>query len=243
MQKPILCIVPGWDGSRETWQKFIVSAEKDFDVHCIELPGFGGVDTPHTVWGVEQYGEYVFLQLAEIRKEHTEAKIILLGHSFGGQVAAYVAEWHADSFDELVLVAAAIVRPKRRIKRVIFGSAAKIVKFFLHTTKRNTRTSELKRKMYNAIFSPDYADTSGIKREIFKKVIREDMQESLQKINKNVLIFWGKHDSYTPIRFAKRIANKLKKSELVVFPDGKHGLHHTHGEVILTKLKERYTKD
>ncbi len=241
MEKPVLCIVPGWGGTKETWKEFSELAQKYFTVCCIELPGFGGVTTPHSVWGVEQYGEYVYHQLIEIRKENPNKKIILLGHSFGGQVATYVAEWHADMFDELVLIAAAVVRPKRRVKRLVFRLLTGVVKKILHTEQENTRMTEIKKRIYSSLFSTDYIDTSGIKREIFKKVIREDMQDSLPKITKSVLMFWGVHDTYTPLRHGKKIAKKIPNSELIVFRDGRHGLHHTHKEKILEKLKERYT--
>lgn len=242
MQKPVLCIVPGWGGSRETWEKFIASAEANFDVYCIELPGFGGVASPQSVWGVEQYGEYVFLQLAEIKKENPGKKIILLGHSFGGQVATYVASWHGDVFDELVLISAAVVRPKRRLKRWIFGILTRVIKAILRTQEENTRITHMKKKIYSTIFSTDYTDTSGIQREIFKKVIREDAQSLLPKIKKQVLIFWGKNDTHTPLRHGKKIAKKLAHAEMIIFPDGRHGLHQTHIHDILIKLKERYTK-
>lgn len=241
--RPVLCIIPGWGGSKETWKEFIASAKENFDVCCIELPCFGGVACPQTVWGIEQYAEYVNLQLKEIRKEERNKKIILLGHSFGGQVAACVAEKHPDSFDELVLIAAAVVRPRRILKRVILGTCARIVKSLLKTHQQNTKIADIKKRMYNAIFSPDYTDTSGIMRDIFRKVIREDMRHVLPKITKRTLVFWGKYDSYTPLRHGKIIAKKIPNTELVVFKTGKHGLHRTHTADILNTLKQRYTTD
>ncbi len=239
--RPILCIVPGWGGTKETWKAFIASTKENFDVHCIELPCFGGVACPQSVWGVEQYAEYVNLQLKDIKKESGDKKIILLGHSFGGQVATYTASTHPESFDELVLIAAAVVRPRRIIKRAIFRTCVKIAKTVLRTNKNNTKASEIKKKMYNAIFSPDYVQTTGIEREIFRKVIREDMRHALPKIVKNTLVFWGKYDTYTPLRHGKLIAKKLPNAELIIFKNGKHGLHHTHTTDILKTLKERYT--
>ncbi len=241
MQKPVLCIIPGWGGSTETWNTFITASQPYFDVRCIELPGFGGVTLPHQVWGVLEYGEYVFQQLLEVRREHPQQKIILLGHSFGGQVAAYVVGTHPESCDELVLIAPAIVRPRRRLKRLVFGGLSTVVKKILKHTHNNTRASEIKQKIYQAFFSPDYEHTSGIKREIFKKVIREDMRYILPRIDTHVLLFWGARDSYTPIRHGRKIGKLLRNVETIVFPYGTHGLHHTHTHDILTKLKERYT--
>ncbi len=241
--RPILCIIPGWGGTKETWKEFIAQASNYFEVHCIELPGFGGVASPQKVWGIEQYAEYVHVKLDEIKKEAGNKKIILLGHSFGGQIATYVASKHPDSFDELVLIAAAVIRPRRTIKRAIFRTCIKIAKTVLRTDRNNTKASEIKKKMYNAIFSPDYTETSGVIREIFRKVIREDMRHTLPLINKKTLVFWGRHDTYTPLRHGKIIAKRLPHAELVVFKNGKHGLHHTHTEDILNTLKERYTTD
>ncbi len=237
----ILCIVPGWGGTKETWKEFIAHAKDFFDVRCIELPCFGGVSCPSTVWGVEQFADYVNLQIAEIKKENPNSKLILLGHSFGGQVATCLAGRQPRLFDELVLIAPAVIRPKRKIKRAIFKVMAQMGKSILGTRQNNTKISEIKRKMYNAFFSPDYTNTHGIEREIFKKVIREDMRDVLPSITSNVLLFWGAQDTYTPLRHGRRIQKMLPQSELVIFPTGKHGLHHTHTADILMKLKERYT--
>ncbi len=241
--RPILCIIPGWGGTQETWKKFATLAAGDFDVHCIELPCFGGVACPQSVWGVEQYAEYVNLQLKEIRKQSDNKKIILLGHSFGGQVAVSVASTHPDACDELVLIAAAAIRPRRVIKRAVFSACVKIAKALLRNSINNTKISDIKKKIYNALFSPDYMETSGIEREIFKKVIREDMRHVLSKIVQHTLVFWGRHDSYTPLRHGKMIARLLPEAELVIFRDGRHGLHHTHSADILSKLKARYTTE
>ncbi|HRH23864.1 MAG TPA: alpha/beta hydrolase [Candidatus Magasanikbacteria bacterium] len=241
MIRPILCIVPGWGGTKETWKEFTTQAEGYFDVHCIELPCFGGVACPNTAWGVEEYGEYVYEQLEKIRKQSGNKKVILLGHSFGGQVATYVADKYPDSFDELVLVAAAVVRPKRIMKRVIMRTCARIVKTILGLNQENLKLGGIRKKIYHVLSSPDYAETSGIMREIFKKVIREDMQHALLHITKKTLVFWGKCDTYTPLRHGKLIAKKLPNSELIVFKNGRHGLHHTHATDILNTLKARYT--
>jgi pimeloyl-ACP methyl ester carboxylesterase len=241
MNKPILCIIPGWGGTKKTWSQFMQKAKDVFDVRCIELPCFGEIACPNEVWGVGEYAEYVYQELQAIKKESPDKKIILLGHSFGGQVAVTMITHHIDSVNDLVLVAAAVIRPKRILKRFVLGAIAQMVRIALPREEVGSKVGKVKRKLYNLFSSPDYAKTTGVEREIFKKVIREDKSNVLSSITVPTIVFWGRRDRYTPLRQGQKISQMIPTSELIVFPEGKHGLHLTHADDILRVLKSRYT--
>jgi pimeloyl-ACP methyl ester carboxylesterase len=105
MKNYTLVIIPGWGGSHETWADFMNLLKPHFkDVVCIDLPGFGGVDTPKTVWGVEQYAEYVRRKIEKL----PEGPKVIMGHSFGGQVSAYFVANNPGIAQKYILVAGAV---------------------------------------------------------------------------------------------------------------------------------------
>lgn len=222
-EKPTVVILPGWGGSHETWHEFMNLAKEKYDVMCIDLPCFGGVPCPEAVWGVEEYADFVKSKII-----NHKSKIILLGHSFGGQIAAYLAAKHPELIEKLILSGAAALRPNRRTRRLIFGVIAKTGKLFFRLPFIERFGLWAKKVLYRASDSPDYAKTSGIQREIFKKIIRRDLSELLPSISAPTLVVWGSHDQYIPASQGKKIAFLIPGSRFVLIPRATHGLHQRH---------------
>jgi len=221
MSKPQLVILPGWGGTIESWKNFSDLAKKDFEVYCLELPCFGDEPCPSEVWGVENYAEFVKQKIKKLNL----IKLVLLGHSFGGQVAAYLAAKEPQLISRLILSGAAAIRPELNLKRFIFSLIAKIGKIFFSLPLIKNLSAPAQKLLYRLADSPDYEKTSGIKREIFKKIIRQDLTEDLKKITTPTLIVWGDRDSYVSLASGKKIAALIPNSQLEIITDGKHGLH------------------
>lgn len=230
-----LVILPGWGGSHETWRDFVDYASENFaNIHVIDLPCFGTKPCPKEVWGVDEYAEFVKKEIARLEFN----KIFLLGHSFGGQVAAKFAAKYPDMINKLILSGPAIFRSKflfRRLFLKIFAESGKII-FKLPVIEK---FSILARKiLYRTIRLQDYADSSGIKREIFKKIIRQDIRHLLPYINIPTLILWGEKDNYIPLKNGKKIFKLIPNSELYIFKNAGHGLHlHNYEEMCLVIKK------
>ncbi len=216
-----LLILPGWEGSKKTWENFIKLAQKDFEVYCLELPCFGNEPCPNEIWGVENYADFVKQKITNLSLN----KPILLGHSFGGQVAVYLAAKEPQLISKLILSGAAAIRPKLNLKRFIFGSLAKIGKIFFSLPLIKNLGAPARKLLYKLADSPDFGQISGVKREICKKVLRQDLTEDLKKINTPTLIVWGSLDSYVPLSSGEKIAGLIKNSRLEIINGGKHGLH------------------
>lgn len=223
MKNKTLIILPGWGGNCQTWQEFTKIAQEEYNVHCIDLPCFGEQPCPKTVWGVEKYAKFVERKIKKIRTPNSE--LILLGHSFGGQVAAYLAASNPDLINKLILSGAAIFRPQKSIKRISFLIIAKIGKIIFKLPLLKKFGEKFRKILYKATNSPDYLETSGIKRKIFRKITREDFRYLLPHLKIPTLVVWGKKDTYIPVSDGKKIAKLIPNSELHIFPDGKHGLH------------------
>lgn len=215
-----LVILPGWGGTKETWQAFTNLAQRDFDVQVINLPCFGDEPCPTEPWGVEQYANFVKSKIT-----NHKSKIILLGHSFGGQIAAYFTAHNPEMINKLILFAPALFRHKRGLRRLLFGAVAKIGKIIFKLPFIEKFDVLAKKLLYKVADSPDYSDTSGIKREIFKKIIRWDLTEYLPQISAPTLLVQGNFDKYVPVKDSEKASKLIPNAKLEIVQFGRHGMH------------------
>jgi pimeloyl-ACP methyl ester carboxylesterase len=232
-----LVILPGWGGTKETWQKFADLAKQDFDVHVINLPCFGDEPCPTEPWGVEEYAKFV-----NSKFKIQNSKFILLGHSFGGQVAAYFASQNPEMIDKLILFAPALFRHKKGLRRLLFGFAAKFGKLIFKLPFIEKFDIWARKVLYRAADSSDYNGTSGVKREIFKKIIRQDLTEVLPKISMPTLLIQGNFDKYVPVEDSERAFSLIPNAKIEVVLFGRHGMHFQIPE-ILYKIINKFLND
>jgi pimeloyl-ACP methyl ester carboxylesterase len=235
MKKSDLVILPGWGGCKETWQDFYDYLQENSikqvdNIYVINLPCFGGQPCPDKVWGVENYANFVEQTITE--KINTD-KVYLLGHSFGGAVATKLCYNNPKLINKMILTAPAIVRPEKTFKRLFFGLIAKAGKLLFKLPYIEKFDIWAKKVLYKTVNS-DYNKTSGIKRDIYKKIIREDQRNLLSDIKKETLLIWGKKDKLLPYRHSKKIIEKLPNAKLKTISDGSHGLHKSNK----SKLKQ-----
>ncbi len=261
MQK--LIILPGWGGTNETWQDFTELASKDFDVQVINLPCFGDEPCPDSVWGVKEYSEFVKRHLEQRMNEvnpkskdpqdknnktrdssiplhSTQNDVTILGHSFGGQVASYLVANNPKLVNKLILSGPAVFRPKKKLRRTIIGAIAKAGKWIFRLPMLEKIDIEAEKIFRRLTRSEDYGDTAGIKRDIFTKVIREDLTNIVKNIKIPTLIIWGTKDTYVPVKNAYKLNKLITNSKLEIIKNGKHGLHIQQPKVLLKKIKNFY---
>lgn len=230
MHKPILIILPGWGGNHETWADFIKLASNDFSVICIDLPCFGDEPCPDKVWGIEEYADFVKFKMSNVPARRGQmSKVVLLGHSFGGQVATYFTSKYPESIQALVLIGASAIRPRKLIRRIFFGAVAKAGKKILSLPLLKQLQSGARKIFLRGIGAHDSINPEGLEREIYKKVLRQDLRHLLPQIVVPTLVLWGSKDAMTPLRQGKKIAKLIPNAKLVVVHGGRHGLHLTHG--------------
>jgi len=222
MSKPILIILPGWGGTKESWHDFIALAHEKFVVHCVELPGFGAEPCPTAVWGVEEYAAFVKNKINGLGI----GKKIILAHSFGGQVATYLVSMNPHICDTLVLSGPAIFRKKQSLRRIIFWPMAKIGGLLFALWPFTKLRFLATKVLYKLADSPDYSQTSGILRQIFQKITTQDVSDYLAKITVPTLVVAGTRDRYVLASASKRAAALIPQATYVELSELGHGLHH-----------------
>lgn len=233
-KKHTLIIVPGWGGTADSWSDCVAQLKKIVpNTHVVELPCFGKEPCPKTVWGVKEYADFLTKRIKDLRSGHT----IIMAHSFGGAVTTRALAQDKTLVDSYIMIGAAIVRPTRRIKRVVSQWVARAGKLVLSLPVLNKYKEPAQKKLYKLLGAKDYLDTAGMQRDIYKKIIREDQQAYLKELTVPVRVIWGKWDKLTPLRHGKKVFRQLPSATLRIV-NGRHGLHHTHIHVLCQVVKE-----
>ena len=224
-----IVILHGWnsDGVAK-WQATIEKLailNPNQEVLAINMPGFGPSQPPNLVCGVGQYADFIVKVLEKLQIK----QCVLVGHSFGGAVGAWIAAKNSSLVINLILCGAAIVRPSLTFKQKCISFVAKSLKPII--SKNNLLNNLLEKNIIiGKIFikltgSSDYSKSSGIMKQIMTKVIRQDTEFILPEIVQPTLIVFGQQDTYTPIYQAKLIHKGIKNSKLIILPSINHGIH------------------
>ena len=144
--------------------------------------------------------------------------------------------------ERLVIIAGAgIVRPLSMKVRVA-GLAARFGKGVMSLPVLKKLAPLAQKVLYKVLRTHDYEKSSGVMRETFLKVIKEDLRDSTENIKCPTLIVWGERDSYVPVKDAYLMKEKIANSELHVIKDGKHGIHRTHAKKLAGWIAEFLNK-
>lgn len=220
-QLPIV-ILHGWaidDNNQQKWQPFIEFLEADgWQVQFLKLPGLStGIDKP---WQLNDYVNWVHQQLADIDK------LILVGHSFGGQLAVRYTSVFPEKVVRLILIDPAGIRPfsfKAKLKRKVFGTAAKVgrVVFPLEIGRR---------VLHKLAREQDYLKASPIMRKTMQNVLEDEIKADFARIAIPTCIVWGDEDTATPVSHAQLFSAGIANSQLHFIAGARHSPQFTHVE-------------
>ncbi len=196
------------------------------------LPKLAGFEepAPPNVWGIKEYSEYVNEEAVGFFGKN---RYFVFGHSFGGGIAIKLASNNSEHLSGIILCAPRGISRGKSIKRLVFSTLAKTGKVLLLTPKL---AEKFKKLLYKVAREHDYEKTQGIMREIFKKIISEDLKPFISKIKLPTLILWGEEDKITPISDAYFIKSVLPESELFTYKNQGHTLPYLRPNAIAQKI-------
>jgi len=145
-------------------------------------------------------------------------KVIIIGHSFGGQISTYLAAHHPSKINHLILISPSIIRHKtnrQKIKRFIYKQFRPLKKLL---------PKPILITIIKQITSTDYYNSSPQQRSILKKITNQDLSYLLKKIIVPTTIIWGENDREIPYQ-GKFIAENIPNSQLVILYGADHNPH------------------
>lgn len=208
-------LLHGW-GQNTTMMSFIAEAlSKHFIVYNIDFPGFGKSDEPTSVWGCEDYTEF----LHDFCVKNKIDNPILIAHSFGCRIAVRYAYKYGAY--KMVLTGAAGIRDSRHVLWYIKTYSYKLAKKIL--------PKSVVEKYQNKVGSEDYNNTSGIMRQTFVKVVNDDIKSLLKDVDAETLLVFGELDEATPLSKGKLMEKLMPNATLVVFENDDHFAYFKQG--------------
>lgn len=204
-----IVILHGWGHSKASWQAAF-EGMSDIRMIAYDLPGFGSEPFPPAGgpdWGVPEYAAWV---QEKIETEGLQ-QVMLLGHSFGGRIAAHVASGRPTWLSALILYAApCLYRPSLEVR--FKKNMARVAKMF-----------GLKGK-YRGNPELVEADQHGLG-GIYRRVVNFDQTSILKEITVPTLLLWGEKDMDVPLRIAHEMSELIPASQLEILPGLGHNAH------------------
>ena len=165
--------------------------------------------------------------LSPLWSQRTESqRFILIGHSFGGQIAIKYAARYPEKIEKLILTGAAGIKHKLTAKQKAFFIMAKtgkaifslpIINNFQKPVYKIFSKMALRRKK-------DYYNASSQMKEVMKNILAEDLTDYLGKIKSSALLVWGREDKTTPLADGDIMNEKIENSKLVMIDGANHSL-------------------
>lgn len=230
--KPVI-LLHGWGGSINSLHDLQLLLSKDFQVFNMDLPGFGESSIPDSAWGSAEYANFI----AKFIKQFNIQEPILVGHSNGGRISARFAINYPDLLRGIVLVDSSGIKPVMSGKKQLVSNLSQTGKALFSNPLFAPFEPLVRRTFYKSIGETDYLN-SGEMKEVFMKLIAEDIEPELTKINLPTLILWGKADDQTPLWMGERFHEKILNSKFIVIDDARHGLPLKCPEIVKTKILE-----
>lgn len=218
MDKKNIVLIHGWGASTNKLKPLKKELAKlNWNVYIPKLPGFE-LKEPISLWGSDEYSDYIY---KKSNNHFHSSNYVIFGHSFGGGLAIKLAAKNKKGVKGIVLCATRGISRGKLVKRILFYILAKCGKLLMLFPPL---AKYFRKFLYKLAGEHDYEKTKGNMRDIFKKIISEDLKKYLPKINIPVLVLWGKDDGVTPLKDAKYIKRRVKLSSLVVYDKQKHSL-------------------
>lgn len=215
--KPVLAL-HGWGGSiKSFWPVAEALAPLGYQVHVLDLPGFGKTQRPSETWGVADYTQFVVQYLDANKLD----QVYILGHSFGGRIGLILAADHPERVRKMVLADAAGLRTPPTFRQQIRMLLARAVRGTLNRLGMATLRERLQARYNERYASEDYLN-AGALRDTFLRVIEQDLTEFATRVQAPTVLIWGSQDTDTPLWQGRKLEQLIPDAGLIVFQGAGH---------------------
>lgn len=214
---PTVLALHGWGRTRSD----LLGALGGREVISVDLPGFGASPAPPEAWGAAAYAD----RIAEMLVEAATGPVLVVGHSFGGRIAAHLAADHPDLVSGVVFVGTPLWRSAAPSKGPL---PYRVVRRLRRMRLIPGSTLDSMRRRYG---SADYQAVEGVMRDVLVTVVNEDYRTQLARITAPVGLCWGADDSAAPAELASAATELVDRCVVCDIIEGAgHDVHRTHPE-------------
>lgn len=222
---PVL-LIHGLGGSIESWTNNIESFSTRHRVIALDLPGFGLSDKPRIDYAIDFYVNFLkkFIKKLKIKRPS------VIGSSLGGHIVIELTIRNPKLVDKVVLISPAGSLPKsfkgtsalKRYIKIVGAKSALEIREILCSIDNSMVTHTYAEALYKRISLPGakYAFISALK----GSAKAERYNSKLEKINKEILLIWGKNDRIIPVKFIRTFIEH-GDSRIIIFENCGHRPH------------------
>ncbi len=186
------------------------------DAVAFDLPGFGATPEPMAATGASGYAAVVVEALDALGG----GPFVLVGHSFGGRVAAVVAATRPELVKGMVLTGVPLIR------RSGGGRPALGYRLLRRANRLGLVSDARMERERRSRGSADYRAASGIMRDVLVTVVNESYEAELARTSCPVALVWGADDSDVPVEVAEAARELLASAGVDVSLDVIPGVGH-----------------
>ena len=220
--EPTLVLIHGFGDHLMTWRAVVDRLADKYKVIAFDLPGFGVSEKPDAEYTLDAMTDRVRALLGDI-----PGRLILVGHSMGGEIALNTALMDPDRIEALVLIAPAGFdvglagmadsMTERRARLIAIWEAARSSILPVHDPAWLGEPED--RRSYDPSFDPAYrASTSAVLEEFnFEGIGRR-----AAAYGRPVLLIWGGADPVVPVRVADSVRAVLPCTRLEILDRAFH---------------------
>ena len=223
---PSLFLTHGIGAAQDAWRLMLPELSKHFTVVTYDLRGHGKSPVTHKNFTLDE----LVLDLERIREKTKFEKAHFAGHSLGGMIAPAYALKFPQNVISLGLLSTAAGRTKEdseKVWNVIYAMEKKGIEKTLITLTNRWFTDDFIKNNPDLVQQrlKQVIDTDPkFFLNVFKIYAGTEMLPWLNKISAPSLILTGENDGGCNPRLNQLIADRIKKSKLVILPKYKHSL-------------------
>jgi pimeloyl-ACP methyl ester carboxylesterase len=236
-------LLHGQPGSARDWDRVLDALGRDVEVLAIDRPGWDGRSAATNLAG------NAAAAIAAL-DAHRIARAVVVGHSFGGAVAAWLAVHHPERVAALVLAAPSAndravyaldrVLASRVVGAAVVGGAgaALSVSLVRHVVAKRAQLEEPYLRGLARLLTKPWAWRAFVveQRALLEGIPR--LEPQLHRISAPTAIVAGAADQIVPTSAAELLAQQIPGAELMLLRRAGHLLPHRHAdklaEIILT---------
>lgn len=183
----------------------------------LDFPGFGKTSFNTIKPTMEAYIDWT---KDTLHNQFPDKEIILIGHSFGGRLAANIASQNPNWLKKLILYSAPVIyRPSKRV--LTLNSIARIKRKL--PLLKNIQLPE--KTLLTQSDDSLHSKNDPAERELFLEAIKFDQTEAASRIKIPTLLLWGENDLEVPIKIAHELNKLITNSRLEIMPGLGHNAH------------------
>ena len=229
--EPVL-LVHGFGSSAYSWRRVMADLERDFRVLAVDLAGFGFTERPREKTAYTRYAQGELL--VDLMDRLGIDRVHLVGHSYGGAVAAALAVRSPERIETLTLLnAAGPIYPQ--LRRSELASIKPLTYAFVRA--KSLRHGNVEKALKRSLANDELATEElvheyqrrlaieGAGRAFWALTVPMDDPQAnveLAELTVPTLALWGAEDVLIPVEFARQEAAEIDDARFVLIEGAGH---------------------